>query len=450
MQEEMPSWQKQPDLGAVVWQHNRLAEARYELTAREQKLLLYVIAMIEPEDEQLKRYVVNVAEFAELAHLDKDHLYQELRDLAQSLKRKPLVIPNHFDSITGRHVDLVTSWFDSAMIGRTGAGYFAVTISSDLKGYLLQVKREFFRFRLFQVMQMRSSYAIRLYQWLKRWEFRHAVEISVAELRVHVGASGVDERGKPKENLALYPDFKRRAIRPAIEEINKRTDLHVTFSEIKANGSKAVERLRFKISSKTAAPDVELLPLTPPPQLELGLENRSANPEHLLDDVCERFVLNETQRQKVKSYVLERGAAYLKEKLAVVAQEPRKNSAKALLAALRDDWKPAVEIKRQPWQKKQTSNGCSEQKIEMSPEEGRGASAQLAEENRQKESADWEKNQSRVREYLETLSPSKRTELEIAALMVSPLGRGQISLRLRQSIIDHYVLDILDLRIANE
>ena len=42
MQEEIRSWQKQPDLGAIVWQHNRLAEARYELTAREQKLLLYV------------------------------------------------------------------------------------------------------------------------------------------------------------------------------------------------------------------------------------------------------------------------------------------------------------------------------------------------------------------------------------------------------------------------
>ena len=91
MQEEIPSWQKQPNLRAIVWQHNHLAEARYELTAREQKLLLYVIAMIEPEDDELKRYVVNVSEFAELARLDKDHLYQELRDLAQSLKRKPLV-----------------------------------------------------------------------------------------------------------------------------------------------------------------------------------------------------------------------------------------------------------------------------------------------------------------------------------------------------------------------
>ena len=64
------AWQKQPERETVVWQHNSLAEARYELTAREQKLLLYVIAMIEPEDEDFKRYVVNIAEFAELAGLD--------------------------------------------------------------------------------------------------------------------------------------------------------------------------------------------------------------------------------------------------------------------------------------------------------------------------------------------------------------------------------------------
>ena len=91
------SWQKQPERETVVWQHNSLAEARYELTAREQKLLLYVIAMIEPEDEDFKRYVVNIAEFAELAGLDSHNLYRELRDLAKSVKQKPLIIPHHFD-----------------------------------------------------------------------------------------------------------------------------------------------------------------------------------------------------------------------------------------------------------------------------------------------------------------------------------------------------------------
>jgi hypothetical protein len=83
--------------------------------------------------------------------------------------------------------------------------------------------------------------------------------------------------------------------------------------------------------------------------------------------------------QKVHSYVVERGATYLHEKLAVVAQEPRKNSAKALLAALRDDWKPAVEIKKHPRQKKQTANGDSEEKIDMSPEERKEAAKALRE-----------------------------------------------------------------------
>ena len=54
----------------------------------------------------------------------------------------------------------------------------------------------------------------------------------------------------------------------------------------------------------------------------------------------------------------------------------------------------------------------------MSPEK-------LAEENRQ-----WEKNQSRIREYLETLSPAKREEVETAALVASPFGRGKIPVRL--------------------
>jgi hypothetical protein len=75
----------QPGQEAIVWEHNRPAEARYELSAREQKLLLYVIAMIEPEDADFKRYVVNIPEFARLAGLQKDDLYRELRELAKSL-----------------------------------------------------------------------------------------------------------------------------------------------------------------------------------------------------------------------------------------------------------------------------------------------------------------------------------------------------------------------------
>jgi plasmid replication initiation protein len=336
------SWQKQPEHKAVVWQHNRLSEARYELTAREQKLLLYVIAMIEPEDGDFKRYIINIAEFAQLANLDKDHLYRELRELARSLKQKPLVIPNHFDGQTQTHLDLVTSWFDTAYVGRNGAGYFAVTISQVLKPYLLQVKREFFRFRLYHVMQLRSSYAIRLYQWAKRWEFRKNIEISVQELRTVLGANNGQDRDGTKLNLAAYADFKRRAIKPAIAEINAKTDLNISFRELKAKGSKAVERLAFSIRADSCQ-QLELVQPPPSPQLEFGLETPAEHQE-LVQAFAERYGLNDQQKTAVEKYCTERGEAYVREKAAIVDQEPRENAARAFLAALRDDWKPKVKI----------------------------------------------------------------------------------------------------------
>ena len=109
------------------------------------------------------------------------------------------------------------------------------------------------------------------------------------------------------------------------------------------------------------------------------------------------------------------------------------------MAALRDDWKKPVAIE-------------DRQKAEKAKERQEAARRKKAEEEerRARESAEWEKNQSRIREYLETLSLPRRAELETAALMTSALGRGQISARLRQSIIDQRVLDILDGRSTNE
>ena len=346
----MVSWQKQPCDNTVVWQSNQLAEARYELSPREQKLVLYVISMIEPEDEDFKRYVVNVADFAKLAKLSKNELYRELRDLAENLKSKVLVVPNHFDAETGKHVDLVTSWFSDAFITANGQGYFAVEISRNLKPYLLKVKREFFRFQLQQVMQMRSAYAIRLYQFAKRWEFKRRFTVSVVELRGIMGALHPAGRGKVKAALANYADFKRRAVQPAVAEINAKTDIFLGFTEVKAQGSKAVEALVITVAPRVGAgadgAGIETLKLPVPPQLELGLD-----PELEADAVMEetravtaikdKYALNGVQAEKVRTYYRGRGAQYVREKTAVVDQEKRPNVARALLAALRDDWQPS-------------------------------------------------------------------------------------------------------------
>src|SRR6516165_12580435 len=89
--------------------------------------------------------------------------------------------------------------------------------------------------------------------------------------------SGRTEQATGSEHtLGEYADFKRRAIQPAIDEINKKTDLSLGFRELKRPGSKAIDRLVFSIKSEPA-PELEVLQPPPLPQLEFALETEPEN-----------------------------------------------------------------------------------------------------------------------------------------------------------------------------
>ena len=140
------------------------------------------------------------------------------------------------------------SWFEY-VDEAVGDGHITIKLSSWLKPLLIHVRREFFRYRLGYALGLKSEYAIRLYQWLKRWEFARRKTASIPQLRFELGATEVDNEGKiVRENLAAYKHFKNKAILPAIREINAKTDLSVSFVEEKTQGSKAVAGIMFRTS----------------------------------------------------------------------------------------------------------------------------------------------------------------------------------------------------------
>src|SRR5262249_28812981 len=154
----------------------------------------------------------------------------------------------------------------------------------------------------------------------KRWEFRKTTEISLSELRIVLGVDGPGIPGAGDQaKLSAYGHLKDRAIKPAVEEINRKTDLKFSFKEFKQKGSKAVERLLFRIEAKQTVGQLEVLEPPSPAQLEFGLE---ADDEQLLDESVERYGLNQVQRAKIHEYLVQRGAQYIREKMAVVEQEP--------------------------------------------------------------------------------------------------------------------------------
>jgi plasmid replication initiation protein len=336
----------QPENETVVWQHNSLAQARYSLTAREQKVLLYVISMIESQDDELKLYRIRIEDFARLVKLRKDDLYQELREVVSQLKAKPLVIQNHFEPGDNKPKTLLTSWFQDVLTEADGSGYIGVSISSRLKPYLLQVKREFFRYQLGYAIELRSAYALRLYQWAKRWQFSGKRLISVAELRTVMGAEELDQKGRVrKELLPRYANFHQSALRPAVKEINEMTDVRLSYVEQKTPGTKRVEALLFRIGANACADGL----LAPMPQ-EMTAQSEfpfSSGDEEYLEEIKSRFGLSGPQVSGLRGVAAEHGIDYIKAKVEIVTNMEPDNGARTLLAAVRDDW-PAPKKVRKP------------------------------------------------------------------------------------------------------
>ena len=341
-------WVLQPRQYAYVRQQNQLVEARYSLTARELKLVLYVCAMVDPNAETFGKCQIRVKEFAELAGLESDNLYMELRDTARSVRSKELILENVVEAGEERPRRKYISWFIDVSVDPNGDGYIGVTLHPDLKPYLLQVHRDYTRFQLGYAVRMESKYAIRLYQLLQRWAFVGKKRITLDELRLRLGARELDKNGQiMRDSLPAYKNLKQKALTPALNEINEKSDISVSFTEEKQKGSKAIAALNFRIRKNLeTAGKFDEVKLPRKDQMELPLEQPSLSVEHQSEiaRLSREFVLNAKQAEALSDYISRDGIAYVLEKAEIVRSESRPNAARAFIAALRDDWKKPAAI----------------------------------------------------------------------------------------------------------
>jgi plasmid replication initiation protein len=224
----------------LVTQANNLIEARHNkpLTAREQKIVLTMVGGIEPQDEDFKDYLISLKSFSEMLGLAGSTKYTEIKEIMKSLMEKTVEIPSENGGW------ILTHWVSSAEYVN-GEGIIKLSFSPKLKPYLLQLKNQFTSYRLSNVLSLNSTYSIRLYELMKKWQHLGKWENSVEELKLKFGVT--------KESYQRYNHFKTRVILRAVEEVNEKTDLFIDFKEIKKG--RGVDRIEFTIRH---APEKEI------------------------------------------------------------------------------------------------------------------------------------------------------------------------------------------------
>lgn len=220
----------------VVSKGNILIEADYKLTAGEQKLLLLLASTVQPTDSDLKKYTFLLSDVQHLLGLRSKSCYDQIQNRVKGLMKKVFTIRESDSSY------LTLSWLSSARY-LPKRGIIELGFSDELKPYLLNLKGNLMtNYKVNNILYLRSSYSIRIYELLKQYSCLGENEryFSLDELRSRLGIN-------PNE-LTRYDNFKRVVIFKALEEINEITDLSIKFDPIKK--ARTVVGINFTFSEK--------------------------------------------------------------------------------------------------------------------------------------------------------------------------------------------------------
>lgn len=204
----------------LVTQSNDLIEARHThpLSAREQKIVLTVVSMIQPNDDDFQTYEIYIRHFHEMLGLEGREHYTQIKEVVKDLMTKVIEIPSKDGGW------ILTHWA-SHVEYKTGEGMIEFAFDPKLRPYLLQLKQAFTSYRLSNILSLKSAYSIRLYELMKKWQHIGKWEVSVDSLREKMGVT--------KGKYPQYANLKQRVLTPSVKEMNKKTDVQVSFKEIR-------------------------------------------------------------------------------------------------------------------------------------------------------------------------------------------------------------------------
>ncbi len=220
----------EPHPNNLVTKSNLLIEANYKLGVVEQKIILCLASNISPADSDFKTYTLPIKEFTNLLGLKGTPKYTELRQITKELMQKV------FEVRIDRKV-IQVSWLSYVAYNET-EGAIDIRFDPFLRPYLLELKKEFTSYKLENIIKLKSSYSIRIYELLKQYEKLQERTFNLTSLRKMLGAEDI---------YPAYGNFKQRVLVPAQKELKMKTDISFEIEEVKKG--RKVEKIKFLIFS---------------------------------------------------------------------------------------------------------------------------------------------------------------------------------------------------------
>lgn len=154
-----------------VRKHNSLVnlKTKHKYNVNELKFICKQISIIRPDYKNLDDEVIHIQD---LGFSDKELTnYKYIKNFFEELYCKKFYLPG-----TNR----LCGWFSSL---EYKDGYIYYSMDERLKPFLLEVKNNFTQYQVNNILKLRSSYSIQIYELLKQFEDKKHRSIFIEDLR---------------------------------------------------------------------------------------------------------------------------------------------------------------------------------------------------------------------------------------------------------------------------
>lgn len=235
----------------VVKSNDLIQKSKFELSAKEQKIILALIQQIRPTDNELYPVAFKMSNFCNLAGITVGgRNYKHFKDAIQTLADRSMWVT--YKNEMGEEYYTLARWIEDPIVNpKTSEVY--LKLNDKLKPNLLNLKSNFTQYNFQYTLPMKGMYSVRLYEILKSYLFKVNKSKNKIKINVDVLRELLTDAKDIKKKKFIYPrfvDFKRFVIEPAMDEINTYTDIEVSVDFEKTGRS--ITDLVFDIKSKSA------------------------------------------------------------------------------------------------------------------------------------------------------------------------------------------------------
>lgn len=216
----------------TVYKDNYLVEASYKLTLIEQRLMLYCISKLNPQEPRQKQTITVEDFIKQFPDITKGNAYNQIKKAIDTLGERWIKVKDPKRTKEFRWIQSKEYFNDQ--------GSATIEFSNAVMPYLCQLEKQFTNYQLRNISGFKRTYSIRLYELLTQYRSLKSRIISVLDLRI---ALQLDNK---------FPDWfevRRKVIDPSVQEINEKSDLKVAYKPLRKGRS--IEFIEFFIEVDT-------------------------------------------------------------------------------------------------------------------------------------------------------------------------------------------------------